>query len=324
MMRAMHPPPRAPPPAMADAFRAHQRFVWGIAYRMTGSASDADDVVQTTFARAVERPPRRLDQPLRPWLTRVAINASKDALRARRRRGYVGPWLPSPIETDPDDLSDAGRPGTDARYDAREAASFAFLIALEALTPQQRAVLILRDVFDYSVEESAAALGLSSSNVKVIHHRARRAMLVYDRDRRPPSAELGDQMRRALERFLGAIVAEDAAAAEACLTDDVRALSDGGGEYLAALQPVKGKDRVVRFLIGIQRKVSSGGRFAPRIVNGLPAVVAEMFAPRERFAPRFVIRCEVNADGSIREVHLVVASRKLSAVAPIWQENSPE
>jgi RNA polymerase sigma-70 factor, ECF subfamily len=304
------------PTPIADAFRANERFLWGLAYRMTGSALDADDVVQDTFARAIERPPRRLDEPLRPWLSRVAINLSKDALRARKRRGYVGPWLPSPIETEaPEAESPAGR-SAEARYDAREAASFAFLLALEALSPQQRAVLLLRDVFDYSVEETAQAVRLSASNVKTTHHRARKAMAAYDGNRMTPSAELGDKTRRALERFLGAIVAEDAAAAEACLAEDVRALSDGGGEYLAALLPVLGRDRVVRFLLGVQRKSGVTERFEERTLNGLPAVVAEV-AARERFAPRFVLRCDVDNDGMIREVHLVIASRKLTAVRPV-------
>jgi RNA polymerase sigma-70 factor (ECF subfamily) len=303
-------------PVLADAFREHERFLWGLAYRMTGSASDADDVVQDTFARAVARPPARLDEPLRPWLSRVLLNLAKDALRRRKRRGYVGPWLPSPVDEDADDLADRDAPDAEARYDAREAASFAFLLALEALTPQQRAVLLLRDVFEYSVVETARALRLSAAAVRTTHHRARRAMRAYDKTRTPPSDALSDRTRQALERFLGAIVAEDAAAAEACLADDVRAMSDGGGEYLAALLPVKGKDRVVRFLLGVQRKASAGGRFELRLLNGMPAVVAEV-VPRERFAPRYVVRCELGMDGQIREVHLIVASRKLTRVRAI-------
>jgi RNA polymerase sigma-70 factor (ECF subfamily) len=305
-----------PATAMAEAFRAHERFLWALAYRMTGSAPDADDVVQSTFTRAVEKPPSRLDEPLRPWLARVAVNLSKDALRARKRRGYVGPWLPSPIEADAEAAEDAA-PGPDARYDAREAASFAFLLALEALTPRQRAVLLLRDVFDYSVLETARAVRLSVPNVKTTHHRARKAMAAYDRSREPPSAELSEKTRAALEAFLGAIAMDDIAAAEACLTEDVRVMSDGGGEYLAALRPVRGKNRVVRFLMGAQRRSGIVERFETRTLNGLPAVVAEVPSPRERFAPRFVLRCDVDASGKIRELHLVLAAGKLTAVKPI-------
>jgi RNA polymerase sigma-70 factor, ECF subfamily len=182
--------------AVADAFREQERFLWGLAYRMTGIAADADDVVQETFARAIEHPPPRVDEPLRPWLTRVALNVARDALRRRKRRAYVGPWLPSPVETaDLDELPESA-PGADVRYDLRESASYAFLVALEALTPQQRAVLLLRDVLDYSVHETAEALSLTEGNVKTTHHRARRVMEGYDAERRPQGAELARRRRR--------------------------------------------------------------------------------------------------------------------------------
>jgi RNA polymerase sigma-70 factor (ECF subfamily) len=313
--------PMPPRPLVAAAFREHERHVWGLAYRMTGSAADADDVVQETFARAVEHPPPRLDTPLRPWLTRVAVNVARDALRRRKRRPYVGPWLPSPVETA--DLEEPGGEPTgdalpaDARYDLRESASYAFLVALEALTAQQRAVLLLRDVLDYSVRETAAALSLSEPNVKTTHHRARHAMSAYDGTRRPPTSALSEATRAALERFLTAIVSEDLAAAEACLAEGARATSDGGGEFLAALRPVRGPDRVARFVLGIQKKSQAVGRFAMRDVNGLPALVAEVDARASRWAPRYVVRCEVDDEGKIRELHLVVASAKLSAIGPI-------
>jgi RNA polymerase sigma-70 factor (ECF subfamily) len=295
-------------PWTAGAFREHERHVWGLAYRMTGSAADADDVVQETFARALEHPPARLDAPLRPWLTHVALNVARDTLRRRKRRRYVGPWLPSPVETEDADEA-AG-----ARYDLRESASYAFLVALEALSPQQRAVLLLRDVLDYSVREAADTLALSESNVKTTHHRARQAMLAYDRTRRPPTPALREETREALQRFLVALVSEDAAALEASLSEGARALSDGGGEYVAALRPVLGRDRVARFLLGLQKKNRWRGRVSLRMLNGLPAVVAEFDEPGRRWAPRAVLRCELDERGTIREVHLVVASKKLAAI----------
>jgi RNA polymerase sigma-70 factor (ECF subfamily) len=307
-------------PWTAGAFREHERHVWGLAYRMTGSAADADDVVQETFARALEHPPARLDVPLRPWLTHVALNVARDTLRRRKRRRYVGPWLPSPVETEDADEATGDADtlhavGTEARYDLRESASYAFLVALEALSPQQRAVLLLRDVLDYSVREAAETLALSESNVKTTHHRARQAMLAYDRVRRPPTPALRDETREALQRFLVALVSEDAAALEASLSEGARALSDGGGEYVAALRPVLGRDRVARFLLGLQKKNRWRGRIALRMLNGLPAVVAEFDEPGERWAPRAVLRCELDERGTIREVHLVVASKKLAAIA---------
>jgi RNA polymerase sigma-70 factor (ECF subfamily) len=306
-------------PWTAEAFRQHERHLWGLAYRMTGSPSDADDVVQETFARALEHPPASLDAPVRPWLTRVAINAARDSLRRRKRRRYVGPWLPAPVETEQlDELAEeadgSGVAGVEARYDLRESASYAFLVAVEALTPQQRAVLVLRDVLDYSVREAADALALSEGNVKTTHHRARQAMRAYDQVRRPPTRALRDETRDALQRFLVALVSGDASALEAFLAEGARAISDGGGEYLAALRPILGRDRVVRFLMGLQRKARWQGRVALKSLNGLPAIVAEIDDPGGRYAPRFLVRCELDERGCIREVHIVAASAKLAAV----------
>ncbi len=308
-------PTTSAPSPVAEAFRQHRQLLWGLAYRMTGSAADADDVVQDTFERATAHPPARLEEPLRPWLVRVAMNVARDSLRRRRQRAYVGPWLPSPVDGAPEPAAPA-ESASDSRYELHESASYAFLVALEALTPQQRAVLLLRDVLDYSVRETSEALSLSAVNVKVIHHRARRAMAVYDVTRRP-ARKLEADTRAALERFLGAILAQDAAAAEACLAEDARLLSDGGGQYRAALRPVLGPDRIARFFLGLLRKLGAAGRFEVRWLNGLPAIVAEYDDPREGWGPRFVMRCDVDEAGAIRDVHIVVATAKLTAVAPL-------
>lgn len=307
--------------AFDEAFRQHRRLLWGIAYRMTGCAADADDVVQDAFERASSHPPARTDEPLRPWLVSVTMNVARDALRRRKRQGYVGPWLPSPVEDADLDVAleprDAGPPADspEARYELRESASYAFLVAVEALSPPQRAVLLLRDVFDYSVRETAQATGLSEVNVKVIHHRARRAMTGYDASRVPDSVET--TTLAALERFIAALLGQDAASIEACLAADARLLSDGGGEYRAALNPVLGPDRIARFFLGLQRKLQGDARYAVRALNGLPAVVVEYATPHEGWGPRFVLRCDVDGAGAIRQVHLVVASRKLTAVGPV-------
>jgi RNA polymerase sigma-70 factor (ECF subfamily) len=299
---------------MTRELEEHRRTLWSIAYRMTGSASDADDVVQDTFERATSRPPDRLDEPLRPWLVTVAVNLARDALRRRKRRAYVGPWLPSPVE---DAALDVAAASPHARYELRQSASFAFLLALEALTPSQRAVLVLRDVLDYSVREAAAALGLSEINVKVIHHRARRTMAAYDRTAAPLDARLEAATRAALERFLSALLTGDVAAAAACVADDARLVSDGGGEFHAARRPVVGADHIARFFTGLQRKLGADVRFAVRTMNGLPAVVAEYVAPRADWGPRFVLRCDIDARGAICDVHIVVASEKLVGVGAI-------
>src|SRR5689334_6283513 len=134
-----------------EELEPHRRRLWALCYRMTGVAADADEVVQDTFLRVLSAPPADRERDLVPWLVRVAMNASRDVLRRRRRDGYVGPWLPSPV----DEAELEAWPSPAAHYDQRESASYAFLRALEALSTSQRAIVVLRDVLDYSVKETA-------------------------------------------------------------------------------------------------------------------------------------------------------------------------
>ncbi len=315
--------------ALREAFERHRRFLWGLGYRLTGCAADADDVVQETFVRAMEHPPARLEE-LRPWLARVALNLGRDLLRRRRREGYAGPWLPSPIETEevspPSYEPRISERGTmEGPYDLLESVSFAFLLALEALTPRQRAVLLLRDVFDYSVRETAEAIGLSQANVKTTHHRARRAMRGYDRDRMLPTKSLQEQTRRALEQFLIHLGNQDVAGIEAMLAADARAVTDGGGEFLAALLPIVDRHKIVRLFLKLaeRRARAPDTRLVFRTLNGLPAIVGESSPMRPRQAPRFVLRCDLDSKGFIRHLHVVVASRKLTAVSLVTSAPLP-
>jgi len=218
-----------------EAFRDHHRAIWSLCYRMTGSAADADDLVQDTFARAIERPPVQLDAPLKPWLVKVALNLSRDLLRQRRRRDYRGPWLPGLIETGEGpppaiEAIMADGASTEARYDLMESVSLAFLIALEALSPTKRAVLLLRDVFGYSIEETAAALDLSFANVKTTLHRARKEMEKYDQQ--PHSANTSEAHVDALTRFFGMLVAGDVDGLEKLLPLFQTAYQQNGVENL--------------------------------------------------------------------------------------------
>ncbi len=156
-----------------------------------------------------------------------------------------------------------------------ESVSFAFLLAMEALTPRQRAVLLLRDVFDYSVTEAAAALELTEANVKTTHHRARAALEAYDRARQVPTRALQEKTRSALERFGAALAMADVAQIEALLTATARSVNDGGGEFHAARRVVVGGNRVARFMIGISRRLDEGVRVGARMLNGLPAIVID-------------------------------------------------
>jgi RNA polymerase sigma-70 factor, ECF subfamily len=305
--------------AATREFQAQRQFLWALCYRMTGSAADADDLVQETFVRAIERPPRTAQDGWKWWLARVATNLSIDLLRRRKRREYVGPWLPAPIDTG-DEASPPGHEpvspeaSTEHRYDLLESVSVAFLLALEHLTPRQRAVLILRDVFDYTVQETAQALDLTQTNVKVTHHRARQAMKDYDGGSMRPTRDVQARTADRLREFLTHLHNQDVAGVEAMLASDVRALSDGGGEFHAARQPVVGRKNVAKLLLGLTAKGAAAGRLAFRMFNGLPALVVDI-PPRQGFASRFTFQIELDAAGQIVAVNTVLASRKLVAVA---------
>lgn len=302
----------------AEALETDRRALWGLCYRMTGNAADADDLVQETFVRAIEKPPRRTDEPLRPWLVRVAINLSRDLLRRRRRHGYAGPWLPSPVPTDDDTPGSFEPPAPTedspvARYDLKESISFAFLLALEALTPSQRAVLLLRDVLEYSTSDTAEALDMTEANVKVVLLRARRKMKEYDKSRAAINPARQEATRRALEQFLLYLSTRDAAGLERLLAEDVVSLSDGGGEVPAARQPVRGRDKVLRLILGLAAKSLVEPRFVVRMFNGLPAILVEEQRPAVNFASCYTIHFDVNDEGCIRGLHAVLAPGKLSA-----------
>ena len=307
---------------VADAFRAHERALWGLLYRLTGSAADADELVQETFLRLIERPPLDVTLALKPWLVRVAMNLGLDSLRRRKRRSYTGPWLPSPIESAADDDGipsfepvNADGVSTEGRYDLLESVSMAFLVALEALRPRQRAVLLLRDVFDYSVEETGDALGMTEANVKTTHHRARRTMEAYDRARLPITRERQAATREVLERFVLGLATRDVHQIESLLAADVREMSDGAGEFLSALRPLHGASDVARFFVGLARRVPSE-RYALelRMLNGLPALLVGVGARGPRLAPRFVLGVDLDSAGRIREALVVQATRKLTHV----------
>jgi RNA polymerase sigma-70 factor (ECF subfamily) len=301
---------------VASLFGAHRSFLWGLMYRLTGNAADAEDLVQEAFLRALDRPPARRDEPWRPWLVKVALNLGRDLLRRRRRRRYEGPWLPSPIDTEdaPPSVEPAAEGTPASRYDQLESVSFAFLLALEALTPAQRAVLLLRDVFDYPVREAAEALGFSEANVKTLHLRAGRALAAYDRGRRPRTAALGQTTKDALARFLSCLQSGDVVGLEKELARDVRLRSDGGGEFVTALRPIVGRDRVSRLLFGLVAKGLWPSSTALRVLNGVPSIVMDFAGARPPHPPRVVWQAELDAEGRVSEIYWVSATRKLTAM----------
>ncbi|HYC56293.1 MAG TPA: sigma-70 family RNA polymerase sigma factor [Candidatus Binatia bacterium] len=290
------------------AFTRERSRLWGLAYRMTGCAADADDIVQDTFAKALAS---GLSLPVvqwQGWLTQVTAHAAIDVLRRRRRRGYSGSWLPSPIET-----ADAENTDPAQRYSQLESISFAFLMALEALSPRQRAVLLLREVFDHSAASAGDLLGMSEGNVRVTHMRARR--ILDAAQQQPAAAATTAEMQRALAELLRGLMTQDTAAVEALLARDARAVTDAGGEFNALARPMLGAARVARLLLRVSARRSPGSHFVPCTLNGEPALAIVYGKAERRQAPRAVMRCQLDASGRIRELHVVLATRKLSHVA---------
>lgn len=309
----------------------HRAYLWAVGYRLLGDVGDAEDLVQTTFARALERPPSDRAAPLRPWLTRVATNLAIDRLRRRRHQAYDGPWLPAPVEAlvevDAFTRSEQGLPelAADARdadddpehrYGQLESARFALLIALEALEPKARAVLILRDVIGYAGPEVAAMLELSPVHVRVLLHRARKQLAArrLAPGHAPDREQLAPRLRTAFEALFVALASGDEEALARLLADEVRVIGDAGGEFLTARKIVEGRADVVALLLGITRGDLRVHWTELREINGELASVS--LAPKKwaRSAERSVIRVELDAEGRVAELHLLVATRKLAAI----------
>lgn len=303
--------------ALRRDFAQYREFLWGLCYRMTGSAADADDLVQDTFERALRNPPHDLETSLRPWLSRVAVNLSCDQLRRRKLQPYRGTWLPEPVPTANLKRPELDDPTPASRYELLESATFAFLIALEALTPQQRAVLLLRDVFDYSVRETAAALELGDANVKTTLHRAHQAMADYDRQRCIPDLALRAKTLKVLSLFLLHLTTDNVRGIEALLREDVVAVNDPGEGFVAARKLVTGRRRVVLFhrkIVSLFEITTKPIRLGIADINGLPALVADYDPVRSDFAPRQVMAIRLDADGCIAEIHDILAAPKLQRI----------
>jgi RNA polymerase sigma-70 factor (ECF subfamily) len=294
----------------AELFETHREHLWGLCYRVTGSAADAEDLVQETFARVIERPPPDLDRSLRPWLTRVATNLAIDALRRRKQRDYVGPWLPTPIASTPEMASP--QPDVEARYGLVESATAAFLYAVEVLPPVQRAALILRDAIGYTGPETAAILETTPDNVRMMVHRARRALAGYDEERCRPGPEADAASTAAMQRLFAAVAQGDLAAIRACLTENAIAVTDGGGKIRAATKEVRGPDRVSTLLESLGRR--GGSRVidsVPMHLNGLPALLVLLHPAEERDATKMVVQLQADRRGLIRRVFVWTAPEKI-------------
>jgi RNA polymerase sigma-70 factor (TIGR02957 family) len=249
------------PDHATEAFLAHRNLLFTVAYEMLGSAADAEDVLQETWLRWAGVDLGTVRDP-RAYLVRITTRQALGRLRAlgRRKESYVGPWLPEPLLTAPDVADDAV---------LAESVSMAMLLVLETLTPAERAVFVLREVFDLGYDEIAGAVGKSPAAVRQIAHRAR-AHVAARRPRGPVSRA---QARDALEAFQQAIETGDLQHLLDILAPDVVFLGDGGGVVQAVLVPVVGAGKVARLLaVGLGR-IAAAASVQPAQVNGCPALI---------------------------------------------------
>ncbi|MDQ2727790.1 MAG: RNA polymerase sigma-70 factor [Actinomycetota bacterium] len=250
--------------AEPEAFIAVRPMLFGVAYRMLGSATDAEDVLQDTYLRWQGQTEEEIGSA-RSFLATVVVRLCIDQLRCARvrRASYVGPWLPEPLATEDDD------PALVAEL--ADSLSLAFLVLLEKLSPLERAAFILRDVFAYSYDELAPLLGRSEGACRQLASRARRQ--VGDRRRRVD----GDRQRgeRLADRFVSACATGDVDDLLGLLAPDVVVWTDGGGKAKAAPRPVVGAWRAARFLINVSQTLSASGTVRYASINGQAGVVVE-------------------------------------------------
>jgi RNA polymerase sigma-70 factor (ECF subfamily) len=250
--------------SQGEAFEHYRVLLFSIAYRMTGSASDAEDLVQETYLRYQASEGREIVS-LKAYLTTIITHLALDYLKSARvaREQYVGTWLPEPILTS----EDGEFPLAD--LEQQETLSLAFLRLLETLSPPERAVFLLHEIFDYPFSEIGSMLEKSPANCRQILHRARQAL----QDRRARFQPEPQRQRQLLLSFLSASQSGDMAALTSLLAQDVVSWSDGGGKVQTNLLPIRGQQAVVRFWLSVMRKIPRPLTETEAEINGSPALL---------------------------------------------------
>jgi RNA polymerase sigma-70 factor (TIGR02957 family) len=282
--------------AATEAFLAHRNLLFTAAYELLGSAADAEDVLQETWLRWVDVD---LDtvRNQRAYLVRIATRQALVRLRTlgRRKESYVGPWLPEPLLTTPDVAEDVA---------LADSVSMAMLLVLETLTPTERAVFLLREVFELEYDEIADAVDKSAAAVRQIAHRARSHVAA----RRPRGVVSAAETKDALGAFQRAIETGDLQSLVDVLAPDVVMLSDGGGVKQALLQPISGAKRVARVLgLGLPRIVGEVS-VEPVQINGGPALIIRIDGEIDN-----VVAVRID-DGLVTGLYIVRNPEKLSHV----------
>ncbi|MFE6384809.1 RNA polymerase sigma-70 factor [Nocardiopsis dassonvillei] len=286
-----------------QVFHRHRNLLFSVAYRVLGTAADAEDAVQDTWVKWSAADRSQVADP-KAYLTRIVSNLALEQLRStrRKRETYVGPWLPEPILTS----GDAAEAVTDA-----ESVSMAMLVVLETLSPLERAVFVLKEVFGFSHAEIAEAVERSEAAVRQAAHRARE----HVRARRPRFTADRSRQREVTERFFAAATGGDISALMELLSPDVTLWTDGGGKVRQAMRPVVGASTVASWFAAIGAVTYQGVEPADMRaelveVNGGPGVV---FSGPDRVIA--TVTFDFDADGRITAIHNVANPDKLQAIA---------
>jgi RNA polymerase sigma-70 factor (TIGR02957 family) len=285
-----------------EVFEAHRELLFAVAYRMLGTVADAEDAVQDAWLRWSAAPRSDIAEP-RAYLARTVTHVALNRLRSARarREAYVGSWLPEPLLTTGPDTAD--------RAELAESVSLAMLVVLESLTPEERAVFVLHEVFGFPHAEIAAAIGRSDASVRQLMHRAREHVLA----RRPRFDVDAGQQRAVTERFLAAAAGGDIDQLMMVLAPDVTLISDGGGKAKAPLRPIVGAAKVARFLAAISAQPYMGIEPSGMTVElaeingGLGTLITVGGKP-------ITAVTTVVADGRITEIELVANPDKLRGI----------
>jgi RNA polymerase sigma-70 factor, ECF subfamily len=290
---------------LARTYTELRPLLFSIAYRMLGSVSDAEDVVQESFMRYR----RALDdgavvESTRPYLASIATRLALDHLKSARvqRETYVGMWLPEPLLTDP-------MPDVAAHAEIADSLSTAFLVLLETLSPTERAVFLLRDVFAYEFDEIATVVGKSSDNCRQLLVRARKRI----DERRPRYEASRDQKRELSVRFFAAVDSGDVAGLQTMLAADVTFTGDGGGKAPAVARAIVGVVNVARFMRALSGLGAEMGMVSrPLDVNGEPGMI---FTTDDGLILG-VLSLDI-ADGQVQAIHAVINPDKLQHLGPV-------
>jgi RNA polymerase sigma-70 factor, ECF subfamily len=278
-------------------FESHRSSLERLAYRMLGSRADAEDVMQEAFLRWTRAERENVRNP-RAFLNSIVTRLSIDRKREidARKETYVGPWLPEPY-VDPEATADRAT-------EVAETVSLALMHVLERLSPVERAAYLLREVFDFDYSEISNVLEKSEANCRQIVSRADERVHAE----RPRFEASREEVARMSERFLNACATGDYDGLVQLFSDDVVAISDGGGKVAAALRPIEGSDKVARFFIGILKKAPPDARIERALVNGQPGLLMYVGPELENVVSFDVV------DGRIREVLIVRNPEKLDRI----------